>query len=87
MLASNSAGVLETLHMSYKQNAQGRKERDGFITSSLTFVNAEKACVAVKIDGDLIQVRDTKDDHHTTLSFNRKEWDAFIGGVKLGEFD
>jgi Domain of unknown function (DUF397) len=33
-------------------------------------------------------VRDSKDPaRDIALSFNRKEWDAFVRGVKNGEFD
>lgn len=70
----------------YKPNADGRKEKDGFITSSFTFYDPKFACVAVKIDGD-IQVRDTKDPNDTTLTFNQDEWRAFVKGIKAGEFD
>lgn len=45
-------------------------------------------CVAVKKCGDFgVQVRDTKDDTDTTLTFTKKEWTAFVKGVKAGEFD
>lgn len=44
-------------------------------------------CVEVKIDGASIYVRDTKSPSKATLVFNRKEWRAFIKGVKAGEFD
>ncbi len=49
-------------------------------------------CVdAEKTDNDFIVVRDTKEDFlgnsQPTLTFTREEWDAFIKGVKAGEFD
>ena len=69
----------------YRLNREGRKEKDGFVTSSHTFLNAPN-CVAVK-RGDLVQVRDTKDEGDTTLSFTSDEWKAFVKGVKAGEFD
>lgn len=35
-----------------------------------------------------VQIRDTKDDGQGySLSFTDNEWDAFIDGVKKGEFD
>lgn len=37
-------------------------------------------------DGAML-VRDTKDRDHATLEFTRDEWDAFVRGVKAGEFD
>lgn len=68
----------------YKPNAEGRKERDGFVCSHKTMCTA---CVAVKRDGGAVQIRDTKDEADTTLSFTNEEWKAFIEGVKNGEFD
>lgn len=66
----------------------GRVDEDGFRVSSLTFIKDKyRSCVAVKFDGDKIQVRDTKDPNKTTLSYTHDEWNAFIGGVKGGEFD
>lgn len=61
-------------------------EKDGFVTSAITRFHAIPDCVAVRI-GDSIDVRDTKDPSSPTLSFTRSEWDAFIQGVKQGEFD
>lgn len=70
----------------YKLNAEGRKERDGFMcgrpTGSKYFF-----CVAVKRNENGVSVRDTKDASDTTLNFNNKEWEAFITAVKNGEFD
>ncbi|MCA9362292.1 DUF397 domain-containing protein [Candidatus Kaiserbacteria bacterium] len=62
-------------------------EPDGFKTSSITRKGAIKVCVAVKIGDDSVEVRDTKGVNSPTLSFTHPEWEAFIGGVKLGEFD
>jgi len=58
-------------------------KKEGFKLSSLTH---KCCCVAVKI-GDMVEVRDTKNHDSPTLSFNKDEWKAFIGGVKKGEFD
>lgn len=35
----------------------------------------------------LIRVRDSKAPDGGILSFHRSEWDAFVRGVKAGEFD
>jgi len=72
----------------YIENAKfgGRREREGFVTSQRTLFHSDGCCVAVKMNGDTISVRDSKDNTDTTLSFTKKEWDAFIGGVKDGEF-
>ncbi len=37
--------------------------------------------------GPLYALRDSKDPDGPKLFFTRSEWDAFVGGVKLGEFD
>ncbi len=41
--------------------------------------------VAALPDGG-VAVRDSKDADGPALTFTRDEWDAFVGGVKLGEF-
>ncbi|WP_326821213.1 DUF397 domain-containing protein [Streptosporangium sp. NBC_01756] len=37
--------------------------------------------------GSLHVLRDSKDPDGAKLFFTRAEWDAFVAGVKLGEFD
>ncbi|MEU0516843.1 DUF397 domain-containing protein [Streptosporangium sp. NPDC006007] len=37
--------------------------------------------------GSLYVLRDSKNPEGPKLFFTRSEWDAFVGGVKLGEFD
>jgi hypothetical protein len=37
--------------------------------------------------GPLYVLRDSKNPDGPKLFFTRSEWDAFVGGVKLGEFD
>jgi hypothetical protein len=49
--------------------------------------NNNGACVEARIIGDEIQVRDSKNPDGTVLSFNVKEWDAFVDGAKDGDFD
>ncbi len=46
-------------------------------------------CVEVgQQPGGSITVRDTKDPlRRTELMFSREEWEAFVKGVKDGEFD
>ena len=66
----------------------GNVDEDGFRKSSWSVHNpASRFCVAVKMEGDSVLVRDTKDSAKTTLTYTRSEWDAFIKGVKGGEFD
>lgn len=47
------------------------------------------SCVEVaRLGEDAIGVRDTKArGHGPILTFTQAEWDAFIDGAKLGEFD
>ena len=74
----------------YAPNPQfdGRKKHDGFVCSSITRKTVlGQNCVAVKRQGALVQLRDTKVEKDTTLSFSTDEWDAFIQGIKKGEFD
>jgi hypothetical protein len=44
-------------------------------------------CVEVRRHGEGVQVRDSKDPTGPILRFTRKEWAAFLGGAKDGEFD
>jgi hypothetical protein len=45
-------------------------------------------CVEVAMDlPEMIAVRDSKDPDGPKLLFTCDEWKAFIGGVKMGEFD
>lgn len=37
--------------------------------------------------GSLHVLRDSKNPEGPKLFFTQSEWDAFVGGVKLGEFD
>lgn len=45
------------------------------------------ACVEVGVRDGMIRVRDSKDRDGGELTFNAEEWDAFVRGVKAGEFD
>ena len=44
-------------------------------------------CVLVAIRPDVVAVRHTRDPNKTTLEYTHGEWDAFLDGVKKGEFD
>ncbi len=55
--------------------------------SSLSAYNGSCFEIA-RLRGEQIGVRDTKDcGAGPILVFNQQEWDAFVGGVKAGEFD
>jgi hypothetical protein len=65
----------------------GRADSDsGWIKSSLSFSNGNCVEVASLPDG-LIGVRHSKNPDGAFLRFTPDEWDAFIGGVRRGEFD
>jgi hypothetical protein len=54
--------------------------------SSLSHANGN--CVEVAgLTTDLIRVRDSKYPRGPMLQFTPAEWDAFLGGVRNGEFD
>jgi hypothetical protein len=56
--------------------------------SSRSNGNGGNNCVAVAFLGDgATAVRDSKNPAGPALVFTRDEWDAFVGGVKDGEFD
>jgi len=70
----------------------GRKYRSlgnplqAWVKSSLSMYNGNCAEVA-GLDHEVIRVRDSKNPRGGVLSFTPAEWDAFIGGVQLGEFN
>ena len=52
--------------------------------SSLCDLNG---CVEVALLDDQVAVRDAKDRAGPVLVFSATEWEAFVGGVRGGEFD
>jgi hypothetical protein len=49
---------------------------------------SQNECVEVATPKDgSIKVRDSKNQNGAILSFTQAEWNAFLGGVKQGEFD
>jgi Domain of unknown function (DUF397) len=61
-------------------------EGANWFKSSLSFSNSN--CVEVaSLPGGNIGVRDSKDVTGPFLRFTPGEWDAFLGGVRNGEFD
>jgi uncharacterized protein DUF397 len=66
--------------------SHGIQSGTGWIKSSLSFSNSN--CVEVaSLPGNGIGVRDSKDTEGPVLQFTPSEWDAFLGGVRNGEFD
>jgi Domain of unknown function (DUF397) len=56
-----------------------------WIKSSLSFSNGN--CVEVASFAGAIGVRNSRDRGGPELRFTPDEWDAFLGGVRNGEFD
>lgn len=54
--------------------------------STLSGPNTD-ACVEARYVDGTIEVRDSKAPDAAPLTFNRNEWDAFVGGVGGGEFN
>jgi hypothetical protein len=44
-------------------------------------------CVEVALLDNQVAVRDAKDKASPILLFTAPEWEAFLGGVRAGEFD
>jgi hypothetical protein len=71
---------------------KGRKARSAadpslsWVKSSLSVYNGNCVEVTGLADG-AIKVRNSRDPHGTVLTFTPAEWDAFIGGAQLGEFN
>ena len=66
----------------------GMKDDSMFRKSSRSFPYLfQNHCVEVALDGETINIRDSKHPDGSQLSFNHCEWRAFIEGVKAGEFD
>ena len=66
----------------------GGVDQEGFRTSSFSVRNPViRFCVAAKVVGENVLVRDTKNPSADTLPYTNNEWQAFIAGVKAGEFD
>lgn len=44
-------------------------------------------CVEVALGDNEVVVRDSKNKSGLVLKFNHREWEAFVDGVREGEFD
>jgi hypothetical protein len=57
-----------------------------WVKSSLSYANGD--CVEVtRLPDGQVGVRDSKDTEGPVLQFTPSEWQAFIGGVRNGEFE
>lgn len=59
---------------------------DGAFRKS-SFSNSGGCVEVARFADGRVQVRDTKDVTHTTLSFTAHEWIMFLKGVRNGEFE
>ncbi len=57
-----------------------------WIKSTSSYGNGDSVQVASLPDGG-VGVRDSKDPDGPVLAFTPAEWQAFLAGVKAGEFD
>jgi len=48
---------------------------------------ADHACAEVAVDVEFVYVRDGKMPDGAVLRFTRAEWEAFVRGMKSGDFD
>jgi hypothetical protein len=49
---------------------------------------ASGACIEVaKVDQSYVLLRDSKDPDGPVLTFDQDEWDAFVAGIRAGEFN
>jgi Domain of unknown function (DUF397) len=49
--------------------------------------SATNGCVEVAFLDGPVAVRDSKDQQGPVLVFTQAEWEAFVGGIRDGEFD
>jgi Domain of unknown function (DUF397) len=70
----------------FSRNDSTDGQGQGWIKSSLSYGNGQCVEVAGLAD-DVIMVRDSKNARGPVLGFTPGEWDAFVGGVRNGEFD
>ena len=45
------------------------------------------ACVRVAVAGETVLIGDSKSPEGPVLSYSRAEWDAFVEGIRQGDFD
>jgi Domain of unknown function (DUF397) len=49
-------------------------------------LSSNDGCVEVAHVGGQVAVRDSKDRNSPVLCFTAREWDAFVAGIRNGEF-
>jgi hypothetical protein len=61
--------------------------RTSWVTWRKSSRSQQGNCLQVRLRSGHVQVRDSKDPHGAVLSFTPDEWEAFVAGVRDGEFD
>jgi hypothetical protein len=57
-----------------------------WVKSSYSNGNGGNNCVEVSCEGNVVKVRDSKDPEGPVHVYTKGEWEAFLAGVKDGEF-
>lgn len=83
-MSANTSQTHKSNSLNTKQSSELRL--DGVFRKSTFSDNGGCVSIARFEDGS-VKVRDTKDATQTTLSYTKKEWRAFLLGVRAGEFD
>lgn len=52
-----------------------------------TRTSTNGACVEARLDGDHVEVRDTKDRQGPSLHFSPAGWTALVHGIRAGKYD
>lgn len=61
--------------------------RDNGVAFRISSYCAHGGCVAVGVERDEVVVRSSRIPDSPVLRFTAEEWDAFVAGVRDGEFD
>jgi hypothetical protein len=84
-VGTGEAGFMRFFAVRNKQRL-GNDSPGVWIKSTLSSYNGN--CVEVSgLAEEVIMVRDSKNPRGGILNFTQAEWDAFLGGVRNGEFD
>lgn len=78
---------MRSLDFTFKA-AKPRRRTSGLDWAKSSLSQANGSCVEVSgLSTETISVRDSKNIKGPILKFTPAEWDAFVGGVRKGEFD
>jgi hypothetical protein len=78
---------MRSLDFAFKAT-KSRRSTLGMDWAKSSLSQANGSCVEVSgLSTETIRVRDSKNIKGPILQFTPSEWDAFVGGVRKGEFD